>query len=439
MPVERGSGGGHRASRRKGLGAMVSGLSWWQVVLVVLPFALAGVGGALGGALGGAAAWVNAALARRKRHGAVLTALSMICVDALACGAYFGVVAVILSKPATSPVARPAVTPTPRWTQNIQPPGPDFTPNTGPVASQPPGVTLNAPTVLHSTGAALSWPAYVNTSGAAAYDITAYQVYRGTGPEFIAPQAALVASLAPGRTSFVDATTRDPYGGPYSYMVAVRTRSGAVINGTPLRVQLPLAGQTTVFIPAVASDTLSAAYPNTVADALVHNGPQQPEVEVGSLGGLGATRGVFGFGALNTALPSGAVVVEAHLRLWDNATNMLGPTADYGLYGLSRAFTASRVTWNSSAPGIPWTKPGGDYTTTPAGSGLAADETDPWFCEFDATAIVRGWISDPGSEYGLLLRANDEKDPHHTAWFPAMSDRVVPQTQRPLLVITYTG
>jgi hypothetical protein len=218
-------------------------------------------------------------------------------------------------------------------------------------------------------------------------------------------------------------------------MVAVRTRSGVVINGTPLLVELPAAGQTRIVIPAVASGTLSAAYPNTVADA--QDGSNQPRVEVGSLGGLGATRAVFGFGALKDALPSGAVVVEAHLSLWDNATNLLGAGTNYGLYGLSRSFTVSQATWNSAAPGIEWTNRGGDYMTTPAGTGLPPDEADPWLHDFDATAIVRGWISDPGSEHGLLLRANHETDPQHMAYFAAVSDRI-PSVQRPVLVITYT-
>jgi hypothetical protein len=73
-------------------------------------------------------------------------------------------------------------------------------------------------------------------------------------------------------------------------MVAMRTRSGVVINGTPLPVELPAAGQTQIFIPAVASDTLSAAYPNTVANARADDGSNQPRAEVGSLGGLGTKR-----------------------------------------------------------------------------------------------------------------------------------------------------
>lgn len=431
----QGSGGGHRAAGGRRLGAMFSGLSWWQVVLVLLPFSLAGIGGALGGLVGGAGAGANMTLARRRRHGAALTALSMICVDALVGGVYFGGAAVLLSKPAPTSQATPTVTPTTQGTPHILPPGPDFTP-AATWAPQPPGVALNAPSVLRSTGAALSWPAYVNTSGSAAYDITAYKVYRSPSISFIQSQTTLVASLAPGITSFVDGTTDNPYGGGlYYYMVAVRTRSGVVINGTPLPVELPAAGQTQIFIPAVASGTLSAAYPNTVAVA--GDGSHQPRVEVGALGGLGATRAVFGFGALNDALPSGAVVVEAHLSLRDNETSPLDVRGTYVLYELSRSFTASQATWNSAAPGIPWTKPGGDYTTAPAGTALPQDEADPFSWDFDATAIVRGWISDPGSEHGLLLRENYETDPHQMVYFSSVGARI-PPGQRPELVITYT-
>jgi hypothetical protein len=149
------------------------------------------------------------ATARRAAGGSALTALSMICVDALVCGGYFGGAAVLLSKPAPSSQATPTVTPTTTWTPHILPPGPDFTP-AATWAPQPPGVALNARSVLRSTGAALSWPAYVNTSGSAAYDITAYKVYRSPSSSFIQSQTTLVASLAPASpaSSTAPRTTR---------------------------------------------------------------------------------------------------------------------------------------------------------------------------------------------------------------------------------------
>ena len=64
--TDRGNEANGRTRQRKGFGALVTGLSWWQAVLVLAPLALIGIGGAIGGALGGTAAATNAALADAK-------------------------------------------------------------------------------------------------------------------------------------------------------------------------------------------------------------------------------------------------------------------------------------------------------------------------------------------------------------------------------------
>jgi hypothetical protein len=70
------------------------GLSWWQGVLVFAPVLLAVEGGAVGGLFGGVAALSCGVLARRGWH-ALLTAAAMVCIDALAWGAYLGVAALL--------------------------------------------------------------------------------------------------------------------------------------------------------------------------------------------------------------------------------------------------------------------------------------------------------------------------------------------------------
>src|ERR1041384_3371524 len=59
--------------------AAFRGLSWWQLVLSLLPLVLIGLGGLVGGAVGGAGAWLNLKVARRSLHPAV-KALVMIVV-----------------------------------------------------------------------------------------------------------------------------------------------------------------------------------------------------------------------------------------------------------------------------------------------------------------------------------------------------------------------
>ncbi|GAA4586281.1 hypothetical protein GCM10023194_32090 [Planotetraspora phitsanulokensis] len=57
--------------------AKFRGLSWWQLVLSLLPLVLAGLGGALGGVIGAAALFANLAIAR-KQFATPLKVLAMV-------------------------------------------------------------------------------------------------------------------------------------------------------------------------------------------------------------------------------------------------------------------------------------------------------------------------------------------------------------------------
>lgn len=76
--------------------AAFRGLSWWQLVLTLLPLALIALGGLIGGAVGGGAAWVNLKIARSAMPAAV-QALVMIVVAGAAYLVWLVVVAIIAS------------------------------------------------------------------------------------------------------------------------------------------------------------------------------------------------------------------------------------------------------------------------------------------------------------------------------------------------------
>lgn len=96
----RGRVRGERQSRRVRRApwyvTVFKGLSWWQGALILVPVILAFRGGALGGLFGGIAALSGSALARRGWH-ALLTAAALVCIDALAWGAYLGAVALLVA------------------------------------------------------------------------------------------------------------------------------------------------------------------------------------------------------------------------------------------------------------------------------------------------------------------------------------------------------
>jgi hypothetical protein len=319
--------------------------------------------------------------------------------------------------PASAAPTAPATVSTPAQ------PAPSLTP----ASTWPPRpVALDAPSVIHATGAALSWPPYGNVTGDPGNDLAAYEVHRGTRPGFTPSPATLVATLNADRTSFTDTTapaSGAPHAGDYYYMVAVRTKSGKLISGTTRFVQLPGPGQSELVVPADAAATINSRYPDTMVDTSEYSLSAGPDT------GQGADRAIIEFAPL-TAIPSGAAVAGARLRVWCAGSDA-GPIV---VYAMTRTFYAQEATWNTAGDGVAWARPGGDYTT-PSGAALPIDTADPDVCEFDATAIARGWASPRGAEHALLLKARNEAASSGHGSFSA-GDTYFPQ-RRPQLIVTY--
>ncbi|NUP48289.1 MAG: DNRLRE domain-containing protein, partial [Catenulispora sp.] len=306
-----------------------------------------------------------------------------------------------------------------------------------------PGVTVNPPSVIHSTGAELTWPAYANTTGNTGNDLAEYQVHRSIYETFTPSANTEISPVASGTTNFVDSTAvptpannADPYGNAYYYMVVVKTKSGALIPGPTTVVRLPEAGRTTLLIPTQSATTLSSTLPTTVLNTLSNAGTPQPWLEVGDNSGTyGTTRAVLNFPALS-AVPAGSTVLEAHLKLWQETTTTNTSGAVYQLHALTRPFTGSQATWNSAATGTAWTTAGGDFTAAADGtvSGLT---NDPNRQNLDATSIVQGWVNTPASNDGLLVKlaAETSASPQERTIFagPATAEPAL----APALVVTY--
>ncbi|MFR9781072.1 DNRLRE domain-containing protein, partial [Micromonospora sp. MS34] len=116
-----------------------------------------------------------------------------------------------------------------------------------------PGVAVNPPTTITSTGAVLDWPAYVDPSTATGDDIVEYQVHRSVHQNFTPSAATLVAPVSAATRTYQDTTAvptaadnTDPMARKfYYYQVAVKTRDGEVIAGPTQPAMLPKAGQIT--------------------------------------------------------------------------------------------------------------------------------------------------------------------------------------------------
>lgn len=412
----------------------IKGLPRWQAALALLPMPLLFVGGALGGGLGGFAAALNAGVARRQQMPAAVTALVMLSVSASAYGTYF-IVADSLPHTMRSPsgaLRTPAVS---------QPAPIPATRSPIPPASVPTTVVVT-PGAIGPRGVELTWPAFVNATGLPANDVMGYLVYR-TGPfkAFTAWTPEVIATLGPHETRYVDSAApalAGPNGGSYTYEVTVSTRSGAVIPGPSLPVQVPPAGRSEIVLHAGAAAMMSSDHPK----AVVAKGPsgRLPLRAGHHTDSAGVDRVIFGFGPLPSVLRH-AAGVEAHMRLW-NCSLDPGPGGGgrFRLHGLRRSFTGSQATWDDAAAGRAWAHPGGDYGE-PAGKGVLANNDEPMMCDFDATALVRGWIESPGSEHGLLLKADNETAAPRSqiTFFGLDTEGNGNPGLDPTLVVTYTS
>jgi RHS repeat-associated protein len=308
------------------------------------------------------------------------------------------------------------------------------------------GVAVNAPTVIHATGAELSWPAYTNTTGDPANDLAEYQVHRSVFQGFAPSAATLVSPVAAGTTSFTDTTAvptaadaADPFHAVY-YEIAVKTKGGQIIGGPVQLAELPKAGQTTQIIQAGQTDTtLSSLQPTSAHDTISSDGVNQKWLEVGNNSATyGKTRAVLKFPT--TSLPSTARVIDAQFQAWSTITtnsNPGGGSATYELHGLSKDFDEATATWNNATSATPWTTAGGDYSGTVSDT-VAGVTNDPVRHWWDATSLTQGWITTPTSNHGVLLKVANESTtsgPQERTVF-ASSETSEPQL-RPQLDVTY--
>ena len=300
-----------------------------------------------------------------------------------------------------------------------------------------PGVSLAAPTTITATGAQLSWSSYVDPSSSTADDIVEYQVHRSIYQTFTPGPATLVAPVPAGTTGFTDTTatptpadSADPFGNAYYYMVAVKTRDGQVIAAPTQVVRLPKAGRVTRIFQGSAPDTtLSAMRPDENVN--VYDG--DPYVSAGNNSTYyGVTRGVVKF-PTPTGIPTGSTVIDAKLWMW--ATYDYGATTGLvDVHALTRTFDETTATWNRANATTPWTKPGGDFNPTAADSD-GGITNDPEWQTWTVTPITGGWLANPASNFGLLLKMHDESVASQRVML--LSKEGAEPQLRPRLVVTY--
>ncbi|OAH13198.1 tRNA3(Ser)-specific nuclease WapA precursor [Streptomyces jeddahensis] len=307
-----------------------------------------------------------------------------------------------------------------------------------------PGVTLDAPQVIHATGAELDWSAYNDPSADLGDDIVEYQVHRSVYQTFTPSPQTLVAPVAKDKTSFTDTTatptpadSADSFGNVFYYMVAVKTRDGQVIPAATQIVKLPKAGRTTLVLQSGQADTtLSSAQPTTGHDTLSDAGLNRNWLSVGNNSSTyGTTRALLKFPGVS-AIPANSRVTEAQLDLWGFTTTTGTPGAIYEARGLTRDFDETTASWNNSATGTAWTTAGGDMDAAVADT-VGTVTNDPARQSWYLTSLAQSWVSDPAKNKGVAIRLKDESaaGPQERTIFLS-SEAEEPQL-RPQLVVTY--
>jgi RHS repeat-associated protein len=325
-----------------------------------------------------------------------------------------------------------------------------------------PAVTLNPPSRIHATGAELSWTPYPEQGPSPTPDdnLVEYQVYRrpaGSGSTTPSCGAlahswcfypARVAVVPPGTTTFTDTTapptpaeSANPTGAAYEYWVMVKTADGqAVASGTQL-VHLPKAGRTTLIVRGASGGdtTLTSAQPSfghedVYGKAWLSVGNQSTT--------LGITRALMKFST--GAIPVGATVLDADVGLWRFQTvgNEESCCALYRLHRVTRAWAPISASWNNATPSLPWTTPGGDFDPTSLSvAGGFPNLVGPGWRSWDATSAVQGWVSNPTTNHGLLLKQISEGLGSEETLFLATDAPEFPTPDlllQPRLVVTYT-
>ncbi|MFC4856912.1 DNRLRE domain-containing protein [Actinophytocola glycyrrhizae] len=303
-----------------------------------------------------------------------------------------------------------------------------------------PSVDLQPPATVTATGANLSWPSYVDpTPGDPNDDVVELQVHRTVFQTFTPSRSTLIAPLPGSATSFNDTTAAptpaddpDPFGNAYYYMVAAKTRDGQLIPGPTQLVRLPKAGLIThTFTGSAADTTIASGTPTTNLEVLTG----QPWLMVGNNSTTyGNTRALVRFDNLNAALPTGARIVDADMTVWGFYSEGSGATFD--AHALSKPFVENQATWARASTATAWTTPGGDF-------GARLDQVvgipnQPFMHIWENAAVVQGWVDNPASNHGYLLKVRDEAG--------AAKQRVLmlsgeaPEVRlRPSLTVTYTA
>jgi len=133
------------------------------------------------------------------------------------------------------------------------------------------------------------------------------------------------------------------------------------------------------------------------------------------------------------AIPAGSHIVDADLALYTTASNSALSAVTYRLL---RPWAEEQATWNLAQTGVAWGTAGANHTTTDRAADIASHTglsvVNLWN-HFDLTALVRAWVQNPASNYGLIVQVTSSAAAEYTL----ASSEALTVSLRPKLTVRY--
>ncbi|QPQ35658.1 DNRLRE domain-containing protein [Lysinibacillus sp. JNUCC-52] len=193
--------------------------------------------------------------------------------------------------------------------------------------------------------------------------------------------------------------------------------------------------------PAIVRLQTSANMEDTTirSAAPTQTGGNDFELGVGTAVGGNTVRSLLKFDL--SAVPSSTTIVSADLNLWFSSTNNNSPIA-INLHNLTSTWEENQASWTyaKTTPYTTWKTAGGDFSSNKLGTvkdigtppTSIADAMVNWKVPLN---VVQGWINNPSTNYGLLLKGDNEASQIYKKF--ASSEQSTLNKYKPQLVVTY--
>lgn len=201
-----------------------------------------------------------------------------------------------------------------------------------------------------------------------------------------------------------------------------------------------------LILPAATTNLNPVADTSLHEEAATNNFGGGPSITAGGRNQGDRTRALLRFDIAGQ-LPAGAVITAASLTV--KVTNANGPNSTFALHPVAAAWNegngsdmgigspaaAGETTWNDRlAPDTSWLAAGGDFAPTASATQAIAGVGDYTFTGAGLVADVQAWLDQPGTNFGWLLRSQDEDTLGTIRRFTSRGDILAP----PSLTITYS-